>query len=643
MKSKKNFLLFLLMFFLSFSSLTAADNSLKGIDLCNYVYNFLDKYHFSPVSQNIITSGENVFPYNIIINKKSADKNNKNLIIIFFQEDVLSNKTNFIKILSYIKNCNLNLNISTIFVYGEKSSLQIDDNISSLDVYLNTINTNEDFYSLIFDLQNERNKLITSSNGYSSPSWIIQNEYNSFLTHQLKENLPYSYISQIYKLKIFQDSHLSSFFDKNIPAIKICLNSTDNNHNTIQNIIIDSIDKFDNFETQVWDQHFLMLRLFGRFRKVSESFIIQIIILIIFSLLLFIFILGFVNTRLRKHTWATINDIWFAIPITFIIITITYLLSSIIYNNLFYSLSDFGKVYSYFTFEILLSFTFVSLYYLFILQNNFKFNEKTIEYLFVISTFINQFIFILVDISLFPIFMFICCLSIIALFTKNNIIHICLLVLTIIPFIFYSHNVIYNADTLMLSQYVFDNYYLSLYFSLIMYPIYLIYFRILTSFRTHSKTKYSQLISTIIFCSSIFIILISLSVVKIHTFNKNNINNDNTSIKLNNNHLVKFDYNDKNVFSDVIRTINIKFETQPEICTVSINTLSKTPILYSDNEYVLQSPTSAYFKIPINPPSELKFSYGTTSDPCNITITAIYETDIENEYEYVSKSFTIGE
>lgn len=386
-----------------------------------------------------------------------------------------------------------------------------------------------------------------------------------------------------------------------------------------------------------------MLKLFGRFRKVSESFIINIIIFIIFSFLLFIFILGFVNTRLRKHTWSTINYIWFSIPITFIIITVTYLLSSVIFKNLFFILSDFGKVYSYFTLEILLSFSFVTLYYLFTLQNNIKFNEKTIEYLLVISTFINQFIFILVDISLFPIFMFICCLSIIALLIKNNIIHICLLILTIIPFVFYSHNVITNANTSMLSQYVFDNYYISLYFSLIMYPIYLIYFRILTSFKTHSKTKKNQIISTLSFSASIFIILISLSIIRINVFNKNNIDDNNTSLKVNNNHLVNFDYSDKNVFSDVIRTINIKFESQPEICTVTLNTLSKSPILYTDNDYILQSPTCASFKIPVNPPSELKFSYGTTSDPCNITITAIYETDIENEYEYVSKSFTIGD
>lgn len=119
MKSRKNFLLFLLMFFLSFSSLSAADNSLKGIDLCNSVYSFLDKYHFSPISQNIVTSGENTFPYNIIINKKADDKTNKNLVLVFFQEDVTPNKTTLIKILSYIKNSNFNFNITSIFVYGE--------------------------------------------------------------------------------------------------------------------------------------------------------------------------------------------------------------------------------------------------------------------------------------------------------------------------------------------------------------------------------------------------------------------------------------------------------------------------------------------------------------------------------------------
>lgn len=643
MKFRKNLLFLLLTFFVSISSLSANTNSEKGIDLCNSVFDFLNKNKFSPYAQNIITSGENTFPYNIIIDKNSNEKTNKNLIIVFFQDDVLSNKINLIKILSYIKNASFNFNIKTIFVYGEKTSFQNENNISSIQVFLNTINSNEDYFTLIFDLNNEQNKLITSSNGFCSPSWLIQNEYNSFITHQIKENLPLSYISQIYKLKIFQDSQLSYFFDKDIPAIKVCFKENENDFHTIQDIIIDSITRFDNTNNQVWDQHFLMLRLFGRFRKVSESFIVNIIILIIFSWLLFIFILGFVNIRLRRHTWSTIKDIWYSIPVSFIIICISFVIGNLISKNIFYSFSDFGKVYSCFAFEILLSFTFITLYYLFTLQTNFKFSEKTIDFLLVISTFINQSLFILIDISLFPIFMFVCCLSIIALLIKNNIIHICIFILTIIPFIFYSNNVLSNSNITLLANYLFNDYYLSLYFSLIMYPLCLIYFRILTSFRTYAKNKYSLLKTTIIFDASIFIIIILLSVLRINLYNKKNNIDNKTSLRINNNYLIDFNYNDKNVFSDVIRTINIKLDSQPEICTVTINTLSKSPILYTDNEFVLQSPTCAYFKIPVNPPSELKFSYGTTLDPCNITITAIYETDNKNEYEYVSKSFTIGE
>lgn len=643
MKFRKHLLFLLLTFFVSISSLSANSNSEKGIDLCNSIYNFLNKYKFSPYVQNIITSGENTFPYNIIIDKNSKEKNNKNLIIVFFQDDVLSNKTNLIQILSYIKNASFDFNIKTIFVYGEKNTFQSTNNISSIQAFLGTINSNEDYYTLIFDLNNNQNKLITSSNGFCSPSWMIQNEYNSFLTHKIKKNLPLSYISQIYKLKIFQDKQLSYFFDKNIPAIKVCFEKNDNNYNTIQNIIIDSIVKFEQSNYQVWDQHFLMLRLFGRFRKVSEAFIINVIILIIFSWLLFIFILGFVNIRLRKHTWATIKDIWYSIPISFIILCISFLIGNLICKNIFYNFSDFGKVYSCFAFQILLSFIFINLYYLFTLQNNFKFSEKTIDFLLVISTFINQSLFILIDISLFPIFMIVCCLSIIALLIKNNIIHICIFILTIIPFIYYSHNVISNSDISLLANFIFSDYYLSLYFSLIMYPICLIYFRILTSFRTHSKNKYTLFKTTIIFDASIFIIIILLSIIRINIYNKNNNTDNKTSLNLNNNYFVEFTYNDKNVFSDIIRTINIKLDSEPEICTVTLNTLSKSPILYTDNDYILQSPTCASFKIPVNPPSELKFSYGTTSDPCNITITAIYETDIENEYEYVSKSFTIGD
>ena len=51
-----------------FSSLAFANNNKStGIELCGEVHSFLKKNGFSPISQSLVVSGENAFPYNIIV------------------------------------------------------------------------------------------------------------------------------------------------------------------------------------------------------------------------------------------------------------------------------------------------------------------------------------------------------------------------------------------------------------------------------------------------------------------------------------------------------------------------------------------------------------------------------------------------
>ena len=123
---------------LLFSTLAYAQNKAPaGIELCNEVHSFLKANRFSPSTQNLVTSGENTFPYNIIVTfTPKQNTSPENLLLVFFQEDVPSNKKAIREALKRIQEAKYPLNITVLFAYGEKQELEKTDLIYGTQAYL---------------------------------------------------------------------------------------------------------------------------------------------------------------------------------------------------------------------------------------------------------------------------------------------------------------------------------------------------------------------------------------------------------------------------------------------------------------------------------------------------------------------------
>ena len=655
----------------------------EGIDLCNSVYSILKKNNFAPLTQNLVTSGENTFPYNITVdfspsNSSQSQQNEKHLLLVFYQEDVPENEKSLIKLLNFIrKNSNehnFDFNTTVLFAYGERQ-LQLENfvMIYGTETFIKAVNTNEDYTALIFDLNNKENQILISSNGTTSPSWLIKNSCNLYLKASLKEKLPFYFLSQIYSLKVFNNRELDLFFKNNIPAIKLCLkNNVDDE--TVFSILKDSVSSFSSTTNRLWDHHFLIVNFFGRYRRLSESAIVKIIIFISFAWLLFLFIFAFINQTLKRHTWASIKQIWYSIPITFALIFLSFVFSRLLFKGLNPNFSDAGIIFTFLTFQLLTSLFFSSIFELFILLFKFGFGERAIDYLLVIFCFINQSLFILVDISLFPIFMFICLLSIAALLIKNNFIHICIFILMILPLIPYAHTVLLTSEISDLRNFIFSNQLLPFSLSLVMYPLYLVLFRIFTSIRSHLKSSRTVIISLI---TGFMIIAISLSTLSVVRIRQINSRFSETTIIINQSSVsqafaesstqayaenfsqvyaetftqnspqtalsnpINVFYEDKYVFSDIIRTVEIDLNFDSVLCSLKLEGDTSTPVLYTDNDYETLSPTTISFKIPNNPPGKMRFSYGASKDPCCLTVTALAATEQNHIYSLITKTVLI--
>lgn len=626
---------------LSFSLYSQDNSNLRGIELSNSVFNFLKSNKFSPYTQNLVTSGENTFPYNILVDIPAHTKTSTNLLLIFFQEDIVQNSLLLQKTFYFFKNTKFDFNITMLFSYGEKQKIERSGMIYGTEVYLKSINTNEDYTAIIFDLSAENNTIISNSSGYSSPSWLIKNEYNIFKKSKINGRLPWFYISQINNLNIFQDKELSLLFQNNIPSIKLCFsNKTD-----IEDVFIvlkNSIFQFYSTTSRIWDHHYLLFNLFGRLFRLTESLIIRIIILIALLWLFFIFYLAFINTRLKKHNWQTIKKIWYSIPVTFVLIYFTVLFTRPFVNNFYLSKSDYTSIFALFLNFFFISLFICSAYYLISLIFNYKFDEKTIDLLIVLCTFLNQSIFIFIDISLFPIFMYICLLSILCILIKNNKLHLFIFILMIIPFIPYIHYVLSYCDPVLLRNYLYSSKLLPITFTIALYPVYIVYFRVLTSIRTHSAKINSLIISSCVFVFLTFLILMLFSIIRVNYLNKNNVKKVLYTVSPSSKYSVNIDYQDKTVFNDIIRTIYINCSEEPEFCNVTVSSDSSSPILYTDDEYEISTQNSALFKIPDNPPQNLIFSYGTENQNSKITVLVCFKNKFkENDYSFITKTISI--
>lgn len=641
MKSIKKVLLAAL--FLGLSHSAFAQTS-----LCNSVYNFLKNNKCNPKTQSLVSSSINYFPYNISAQfpAKHTVQNdyfstNKNLYLLFNQEEVDSNKQFFVNLFNYLKEAEFDFNINLIFTYGENQLLEKDGIIYGIDAFLETVNTNEDSTAIILNLNRQKNSIQSTSSGITAPSWLIKNEHDIFKKEKISPGLPIYYISQMYDYKFNVVRQLDKLFASGIPSVILNFKSELNDTQTLSNILIESINSYANTNEKLWDQHFLMISLLGHYFRLSETLIVKIITFIILSSILFILLLGLINKSLQHSAWTKIKKIWYVVPITFALVFISFLAGKGLYLLFGKRFTDIGKLYFSASAGLIITFILTTAYFWLQIVFNSKFEAHSIDFMITITIFINQFVFSLIDISLFPLFMFACILSILAMAIKNNIFHIFILCLIIVPYLLYAHSLVNTSNAGLLFEHLYSKPMTLIYLSLVVYPAFLMYFRILSAFKETFKRKRPLFIT-----GGITVGLAIIAIFVIGFTRSNQIKNTTrpvspVSIIRETEDVIHISYSDKKIFDDTVRKLQITFDKPCYQCDVQVYSKTGTPILYSADDFDSFDSKIAYFKIPYNPPEKLIFNYGTEDIASTIKVTAFFQTNDKDKFSLTSKSITI--
>lgn len=615
-----------------------SQEALKGTALCDTMFSFLQKKGFNPQVQPLASGGINTLPYNIIVtfapeNTKTTD----NFILIMDINDSWNHKEQLELILKNLSESPLLS--QTVFCYYSESPIPIEDIIYGADIFAQSLNTNQNNYAYIFNLSARKNNITAGTNGICSPSWMLKDMYNAYSKSKITDGLPLSYISQTADYASSTDRNIIALQQADIP----CILGSIKDSSKAPEVIQDCVNSFCSIQNHQRDSHSFMFWFLGQRIWLSEYKIVNTIIIFILLSFFLVFGVGFVNRTLRKGLWQEIKEIWYVIPLIYVLTIAGFYAGKGLYRLFVHSSSNNYTSFGFIILQISISMIFVSAFYMLNLSFQKKYNTRSLDFMLVIDTFINLVIFTLADISLFPIFMLIFLVSIISIIFRRNWIHIVLFVFLILPFIPYINTLYKTTETDILHGTLMASQTLPFALSLILLPVYLMTLRIFNAV----KKRYPKKIIYAIIIGSSYILFFSLLLLLNRIFYSNKRNSDNqVTIQIDNNQDTQFEltYSDTRVFSELIRRIKINSNYIPVYTKLSVSSAEKDvpPVLYSDNDYISPSTGTVCFIMPLYPPSQLEFSYGCGEEKQKITAELIYYSQAEGIYHSVVKTISAG-
>ena len=630
MKSCKKSFLLIFMFSLFFQQIFAA----TGTALCNKIFEYLEEKDFAPQVQPLIANGTNNLPYNIIVSFHDKDTKTRNNLILFFETSDFEDRLESLNtILSHLKTKDFNSTL--VLSYGNRINIPRQNFIYGAQTFTDSLDSTVINSAYLFNLNAEKNFIITGAENSHSPSWMLKDLFDAYSNAKMTEGLPLYFISQVQAFNYTQDKAFLSFIHSEIPCIRADIKENDK----AQEVILNCIDSYEKSRFELSDSHTFMFRIFGKRVWFSEMHIIRAMIVILILSLMLVFYAGFINKNLRKEFWQEISNNWYVVPVIYLISLAGFFAGKGIYSLFYHQGSSNFTVFGFIILQICISTLLVSLFFMINLSLLKKYTTRSLDFILVVLSFINQFVFSMTDISLFPIFMIIFIISVISLVFRRNWIHIILFVFLILPFIPYVNAVFRYSQLQELHQNLLTSRVCPFLITMVLLPVYLMWLRILNAVKKRHPKK--RIYALIMSCTYIFIIIALLSINKIF-YSKNNNLQDSSLVVISNNNFdedLSLAYRDKAVFSDIIRNVTISSGSAPVYtCLKILSKDNELPVLYSENDFIKHQDNTVTFDLPLYPPQKLEFNYGSKNTAQIIQAEAIFYDETSGEYYSVVKT-----
>ena len=614
------------------------ETPLQGIDLCNSMFNYIEKKGFSPAVQSLVAGGTNNLPYNIIVNFSPKDTvSEHNFILFFYMEDAWQNKDLLAPVFEALKTREYSSTV--VLSFGDRNTFEKENIIYGADVFVQSLDTNIQNTAVLMDLSAGKNTIITGSNRKHATSWMLKDMFQAFRNAKMTEGLPLIFISQVADFTFSEDKAFLSFLNADIPCISAGIK--DASH--AREVILSLINSYQTSMNQSKDSHTFMFRLFGKAIWLSELRLIKLLLVFLILGIMLFACLNFINKSIRVEFSREIRANWYVIPVIFLLTLAGSFAGKGLYK-LFTHADSSWTVFGFVIVQIMVSMLLVSGFFMLNLSLLKKYTTRSLDYLLVLDTFINLVLFTFLDISLFPIFMVIYIVAVISLIFRRNWIHIILAVFLIVPFIPYINALFNTSDIESLHNLLISSNFQPFLLSFIILPVYLILLRLFNAFKKYYTKK--RLYAILIGCTYLFVFIVLLLLNRIFYSDKKG-KDDNFSVQMLSAQTGAADfsvsYKDKRIFSDTIRTIRISSLMSPVYVSLQVESDKDTysPVLYSENDFITLEQNKVCFPLPLYPSRDLEFNYGSSPYAQTIIVEQIFYHPEEDQYYSLTKRLFI--
>ena len=655
---KKNGVLFFIVLFLFGSHLSKAlAQSVHGFDACNFLFDAMTLLHADVKKEMLIRGGEKDYPYNISVtfparaknpeispdsekkqeifpvsalnadSKKEAQEALKDdfestqteLCLIFSTEEAVRHITLISDIVRAAQNLFLPCPLRIVFSYGDNPNLEHAASLKGSESFVFSRSGDGGYCCFSVNFTNEPNAVIPCAGKISSPLSLVKHAAGAFSAAKLPYAIDGRNLYSLYRYNILKtDKRTALLLETGIPAAGININAkaATGESKKITAFFVNLIRDFKILDEESGDSHFLALKIRDKAFFIPQTFTIGAFIVLLFISLFALCEFSFFAEPLKKGVMRGVKKIWYLIPLTVLLTTLSLSAGQGLANFLYglFNIHVFTRV----SVKIAAAFFIVSIAFGLIVRFQGLFLSKSYSYLLLISAVINIFLFSAIDISLFYVFAAEYLIVYASRRARKTLVLSGVFIALIVPFIPYALQAAKYFDAARSSRLLHDNAAVNVLTAFAVLPLEFVWLKILVR-STHKRYKAQPAkkifgknnVLTALTAPVILLVLLAAANAFIsRRIEKKKAERDIKIIAKGNGEKLSVSYSDFAYFGEVSRTVRIRLRGSPEHCALIVEGEDGNSVLYSDNSYIPEKKAGTdSFLLPAYPPEDMTFRY----------------------------------
>lgn len=603
---------------------------ISGAELSDALASRLKRQGFELEKKPLSSAWFAEFPYNIQIDFSAAQgqENGLSMILTMAQEDAWEKEKFVADLLAHFKAAFLPCNLKVVFTACDKPKIAGNEKMSGSEIFCKSVEGSQNSAGLVLEFNGGSKNVITpGSDGEISPYYLTRLLADSFDNNLCPFQIAGGMFLALYRLRALKTTpRLSSFLQKEIPAVALTLGERRDGYAQELNSIKDFFANVEPQKNAEWSRHYFPVVFFSERRWISED----LILLHIFSFMtLTLFILADFAFLFRRRSHrlvvlkarALLSN--YLIFLTAALLALAFLFGQYVAKG-FQSFVTQNPMLLFLA-KLTPAFLFVSLFYPLELLRHKKIATYLYEYILSTSAILNIFIFSFIDISFFYLFAIEYILLALSRVFKRSAFLFLFLAFFTLPFLPLIYSILLYSNRELINGLIFCGAKENILLAFMLVPFNLLWLRILARMNIKSPSLKSLFLRYALAGVCAITFLAAFSFGAIYVMGKFFFRNAEPPkplaqiVNAQKNERSTVTVFDTEYYGGKIRRVEINCDEPPERCEVFINGSNTNPVYFS----VYESETRGritQFLLPDKPPKSFSLQYTPDSSDSEIVV-----------------------